>query len=129
MTDIEAVDLFGKTTGCDPAEMINQASLRNDQGYNYLIVSPAGEQRFPIMVFYFKDEYAVVTHVQDEESGMQILTSDSSTDEDEMDFLSPTGEYDSYTGNFIVAWSTAVKFLQAFATGAPWPELPFWETL
>jgi len=107
-----------------------RADLRDDQGYNYLVVFKVGAQRFPLMVVYFKDERAVVTYIQDEESGVQLLTSDSSDREDgEVQFLSPFEGCDSFTEDFIVTSSTAVKFLRAFVTGAPWPELPFWETL
>ena len=130
MACVKAIDIFGKTTECDVAEIMARAALRDDQGYNYLVVFKVGAQRFPLMVVYFKDERAVVTYIQDEESGVQLLTSDSSDREDgEVQFRSPFEGCDSFTEDFIVTSSTAVKFLRAFVTGAPWPELPFWETL
>jgi hypothetical protein len=95
-----------------------------------MTVFQVGGERYPVMVIYFKDERAVVTYIHDEESGVQLLTNDSSGPRDgEVQFLSPFEGYDSFTEDFIVASSTAVKFLQAFVTGGPWPELPFWETL
>src|SRR5215470_14035369 len=129
MACVEVADLVGKTIECDLAEIMSRANLRDDRGDNYMIVSPASGQRFPVMVISFKGNHAVVSYVQDEESGMQLLTGDSSTEEDEMQFCSPAGGYDTYTSEFIVASSTAVRFLEAFVTGVPWPELPFWETL
>ena len=62
MTCVKAIDLFGKTTECDPAEIINRASLRDDQGYNYMTVFQVSGKRYPLMIIYFKDERAVVTY-------------------------------------------------------------------
>jgi hypothetical protein len=130
MICVDVADLFRKTAPCDLAELMKRASLRDDQGNNYVIVTPPGSQRSPIMVVYFKDDHAVVTYIKDEESGIQLLTSDSSFDrEDEIEFLSPFEGCDTFTSDFIVSSSTAAKFLEAFATGMPWPPLPFWEEL
>jgi hypothetical protein len=128
MVCVEVADLFGETTECGLAELMNRASLRDDQGCNYIVVSQVGEQRYPIMVIYFKNGHAVVTYFEDEESGIQLLKGDSSICDDELiQFRSPTGGYDRYTGHSIVRSSTAARFLQAFATGTPWPSEPSWE--
>jgi hypothetical protein len=93
-----------------------------------MVVSPTGGQRYPTMVIYIKDEYAVITYFEDEESGVQLLKGDSSVRDDEvMQFRSPAGDYDSYTGDTIVSSSTAAEFLQAFAAHAPWPAEPSWQ--
>ena len=130
MACAKAIDLFGNTTECDVAEIVNRASLRDDQGNNYMTIFQVSGQRYPSMVIYFKDERAVVTHIKEEGSGVQLLTSDSpDCANGEVDFLSPFEGYDTFTEDFIVTSATAVKFLEAFVNGAPWPELPFWETL
>ena len=67
-------------------------------------------QRYPSMVIYFKDERAVVTHIKEEGSGVQLLTSDSPDGANgEVDFLSPFEGYDTFTEDFIVTSATAVK--------------------
>ena len=133
MTCAKAIDLFGETTKCDVAEIINRASLRDDQGNNYLTIFQVSGRRYPVMIIYFKGERAAVTHIKEEGSGVQLLTSDSPEGENgengEVDFLSPFEGHDTFTDDFIVTSATAVKFLEAFVNGAPWPELPFWETL
>jgi hypothetical protein len=129
MARVKVVGLAGETTDCDLAEVMKRASFRDDQDCNYIVVFLVSGRRFPFMIVYFKGECAVVVYFQDEDSGTWLLTSDSSTDIDEIEFLSPFEGYDTFTGDFIVSSATAVKFLEAFATGAPWPELPFWETL
>jgi hypothetical protein len=126
----KAIDLFGKTTECNLAEIVNRASLRDDEGNNHMTIFQVSGQRYPLMVVYFKGERAVVTYIKDEGSGVQLLTSDSPDRENgEVDFLSPFEGYDTFTEDFIVTSATAVKFLEAFVTGAPWPELPFWEDM
>jgi hypothetical protein len=130
MMSVEVVDLSGEPTECSLAELMNRASFRDGQGYNHIIVSKPGKRRFPIMVIYFKNEYAVVTYFENEASGTRLLKGNSGVRKEEaMQFRSPAGGYDSYTGEFIVRSSTAAEFLQAFAAGAPWPAEPSWENL
>src|ERR1700704_5111999 len=98
----KAIDLFGKTTECDLAEIVNRASLRDDEGNNHMTIFQVSGQRYPLMVVYFKGERAVVTYIKDEGSGVQLLTSDSPDRENgEVDFLSPFEGYDTFTEDFI----------------------------
>ena len=108
------------TTECDVAEIVNRASLRDDQGNNYMTIFQVSGQRYPSMVIYFKDERAVVTHIKEEGSGVQLLTSDSPDGANgEVDFLSPFEGYDTFTEDFIVTSATAVKLvLQSRFSGA-----------
>jgi hypothetical protein len=130
MACLEVIDLLGKTTECDLAELMNRANFRDDEGCNYVVASRAGEQRYPFLIVYFKDGHSVLAYFEGEEYGVQLLKGDSSVRDDElMQFLSPFEGFDSYTGEFIVSSATAAGFLQAFATGAPWPPSPSWEAM
>lgn len=48
------VDLFGKTTACDLVALMNRVNIRDEQGYNYMVVSRADKGRYPIMIIYFR---------------------------------------------------------------------------
>jgi hypothetical protein len=127
---VDVDDLFGNVRGVDLAEVMRRASLRNEEGYNYLQVSMPGED-FPMLSVFFNGAYAVVHYLQSLKDSLLFLLGDSSVPPDEkMDFFMP-GSAQEFDGEVIVSLATAGEFIKAFATGAPWPGKPGWmeETL